>query len=247
MKFYAFVVLLVIAYLAIFTHPITVHASDTLKILTFNIYGAPDSDWEIRERLILEELAILQPDFIGLQEIVQNPAAVVGPDNRAKVLADSLYYRTGIRYDFRYAYTHFSWGQFDEGIAILSRHIILDSDSLDLPPGNFARKVLWNRILSPAGIINFFDTHLSYGDQEPVRIQQVQAIKPYIEQINSDSIAVSNILCGDFNAIPGSPPILLLTLPDTNGIVYLDSWNEANPGSPGYTVPSNNPASIIYF
>ncbi len=247
MKIYTFLILCIIIYITIFHHPITAQASDTLKILTFNIYGAPDSDWEIREHMILEELAILQPDFIGFQEIVQNPAAGVGPDNRAKVLADSLYYRTGLRYDFRFAYTHFSWGQFDEGIAILSRHLILDSDFLDLPPGLFARKVLWCRILSPAGIINFFDTHLSFGDQEPVRIQQVQAMKPFVETKDNDHVAVANIICGDFNAIPGSPPILLMTLPDTNGTVYLDSWEEANPGQPGYTVPSNNPDARIDY
>jgi endonuclease/exonuclease/phosphatase family metal-dependent hydrolase len=247
MKIYTFVVLIMVSYLTIYIQPIPAHASDTLKILTFNIYGAPDSDWEIREGMILEELETLLPDFIGLQEIVQNPAAGVGPDNRAKLLADSLYYRTGIRYDFRYAYTHFSWGQFDEGIAILSRHIILDSDFFDLPPGNFARKALWGRILSPGGVVNFFNTHLSFGGQEPVRIQQVRAIKPYIEQINSDSVALANILCGDFNAIPSSPPILLLTLPDSSGIVYLDSWNEANPGVAGYTMPSNNPNARIDY
>jgi hypothetical protein len=60
-------------------------------------------------------------------------------------------------------------------------------------------------------------------------------------------VAVSNILCGDFNAIPSSAPILLLTLPDTNGTVYLDSWNKANPGLPGYTMPSNNPDARIDY
>ncbi len=236
-----------VIYTLLFIMPHTSWASDTLKIVTFNIYGAPDSEWDIRQRMILEELSRRQPDIIGFQEIVQNPTVGVGPDNRAKVIAESLYYRTGLRYDFRFAYTHFSWGQYDEGIAILSRHLILDSDFLSLPPGLFARKVLWSRILSPAGIINFFDTHLSFGEQEPVRILQVNAIKPYIEQINTDSMAIANILCGDFNSIPDSPPILLLTVPDTNGTFYLDSWEETNPGLPGYTVPSNSPNARIDY
>ena len=233
--------------ISIYTQPLKTQASDTLKTLTLNIYGAPDSDWEIRQRMILEELSNRQPDIIGFQEIVQNPTVGVGPDNRAKVLAESLYYRTGLRYDFRFAYTHFSWGQYDEGIAILSQHLILEDDFLGLPPGLFSRKVLWTRILSPAGIINFFNTHLSFGEQEPVRIQQVIAIKPYIEQINSDSVAIVNILCGDFNSIPNSPPIQILTLPDTNGVFYRDSWETANPGFPGFTVPSNNPDARIDY
>ena len=247
MKIYCPLVFSLVIYASLFMCPEYSRAADSLKIVTFNIYGAPDSDWEIRQRMILEELSQQQPDVIGFQEIVQNPTVGVGPDNRAKVLAESLYFRTGLRYDYRFTYTHFSWGQYDEGIAILSKHLILDSDFLSLPPGLFTRKVLWNRILSPAGVINFFNTHLSFGEQEPVRIQQVNAIKPYIEQIHSDSVAIANIICGDFNSIPGSPPILLLTVPDTNGVLYLDSWEEANPGMPGFTVPSNNPNARIDY
>ncbi len=225
----------------------TQNNNDTLKILSFNVYGAPDSDWPTRQKMILDELERLQPDMIGFQEIVQTPAPGVGADNRAKIIADSLYHRTGIFYDFIFGYTHFSWNQYDEGIAILSRHIILNSGELSLPPGLFNRKVIWCRLLTPAGIVNFFDTHLSHGEQEPVRIAQVQRIKAYIDSVRTDSIAIANILCGDFNSTPDRPPIIQLTVPDSNGTVYLDTWAEANPGQPGYTIPSDNPTSRIDY
>ena len=221
--------------------------NDTLKILTFNIYGAPNSDWPARQKMIIDELVKLQPDLIGFQEIVQTPAPGIGADNRAKIIADSLYYRTGVFYDFVFGYTHFSWNQYDEGISILSRHIILDNGELSLPPGLFNRKVIWCRLLTPAGIVNFFDTHLSHGEQEPTRIAQVASIKTYIDSISTDSVAIVNLLCGDLNSDPDQPPILQLTVPDSNGIVYLDSWGEANPGQPGYTVPSDIPTSRIDY
>jgi len=194
--------------------------------------------------MILDELELLQPDLIGLQEVI-DPGG--GMDNRAKVLADSLFYRTGFSYEHIYEYTHFSWGTWDEGIGILSRHIILDSDVAELPPGVFQRKALWCRILTSSGIVNFVDTHLSFGNQQQQRILQVEAIKAFISQKSADSVAFANILCGDFNSIPNSPPILLLTVPDTNGTVYIDSWEETNPGQPGYTVPSDNPSERIDY
>lgn len=221
--------------------------NDTLKVVTFNLYGAPNSDWAIRQKMILDELEQIQPDLIGFQEVVQTPAPGVGDDNRAKILADSLFYRTGYFYDFVFAYTHLSWNQFDEGIAILTRHQILDSEELALPPGLFHRKALWCRVLTPAGMINFFDTHLSFGNQEPVRIQQVQAIMAFVAAKNADSLAAANLLCGDFNAIPSSLPIHLLTTPDSAGGFYYDSWAVANPGQPGFTVPSNNPDARIDY
>jgi len=219
---------------------------DTLKVVTFNLYGAPESEWPDRQRKILDELELLQPDLIALQEVVETPEQQ-GLDNRARVLADSLYYRTGDSYNYIFERTHFAWNTFDEGIAILTKHIIVESGVGALPPGIFERKVLWTRVLTPSGIVNFFDTHLSFGNQESVREAQVNAIKEFIAEKSADQKAVANILCGDFNAIPNSSPILSLTNPGTGNVVYFDSWAEANPGQPGYTMPSENPTSRIDY
>ncbi len=221
--------------------------ADTLRVVTFNLYGAPNSNWPTRQTMILDELEQIQPDLIALQEVVQTPTSGIGDDNRAKILADSLSYRTGFYYHFIYAYAHFAWDTYDEGIAILSRHLILDGEELVLPPGLFDRNALWCRVLTPVGIVNFFDTHLSYGNQEQVRIQQVQAIKDFIADKDADGVTAANLLCGDFNATPESPPIHLLTEPDESGTVYLDSWAATNPGQPGFTIPSDNPDARIDY
>ena len=219
---------------------------DSLKVVTFNLYGAPESEWPDRQRKILDELQLLQPDLIALQEAVETPEQQ-GQDNRAKILADSLYYRIGYSYNYLFERTHFAWSTYDEGIAILTRHIILDSDARALPPGIFERKVLWAKVLTPFGIVNFFDTHLSYGNQESVREAQVNAIKEFVAEKSMDPIAIANIVCGDFNAVPNSSPIRMLTNPDTGDDVYFDSWAISNPGQPGYTVPSDNPTSRIDY
>jgi len=155
------------------------NANDTLHVFSFNLYGNPDVDWQPRFTMILDEIESRLPDLIAFQEVVQTPAQGTGNDNRAKVLIDSLYYRTGTKYDFVFAKTHISWNIFEEGIAILTRHKILESEYMQLltqPPSLFTRKVLWGRVLTPAGVVNFFNTHLSFGNQEPARIQQVDLI-----------------------------------------------------------------------
>ena len=221
-------------------------ANDSLKVISFNLYGAPNSQWSTRIQMILEELSGIQPDLIGLQEVVETPG-YDGSDNSGRELADSLFYRTGLHYDYVFAPTHFAWGQYDEGIAILSRHIITNTRAFNLPSGIFNRKLLWARVLTPGGIVNFYVTHLAYGDQEHVRISQVNAIKALIDSISSVSPAAADILCGDFNAIPNSSPIKLLTDPDAPEIPYIDTWAVTNPGQPGYTIPSDNPSSRIDY
>ncbi len=217
--------------------------TDTLRVLTFNLYGRPNSDWAKRQTMILNVLSQNPPDLIALQEVIE-PGG--GLDVRARVLADSLFRRTGLTYNFVYQRTHFSWSQWFEGVAILSPHIILDSEARALPAGQFQRTVVWCRFLTPAGIVNFFDTHLSFGNQESVRQMQVAALRTFVDEKNTDSIAVANIVCGDFNAIPESPPILQMTSP-ADGARYIDSWQRANPGSPGFTVPSNQPDARIDY
>ncbi len=220
--------------------------SDTLRVLSFNIYGAPDSNWPVRRSMILDNLVELQPDIIALQEVVETPGTG-GADNRARILSDSLYFMTGTHYEYRWQRTHFSWNQFDEGIAVLSRYPILDSGFIELPPGLFSRKALWCRVLTPAGIVNFFDTHLSFGNQEAVRLAQVRSLKQYVAGIVSDSTAVLTFVSGDFNTGPVSPPIELMVNTDSLGMRYLDTWREANPGQNGYTIPSDNPSDRIDY
>lgn len=219
---------------------------DSLKILTFNIYGAPNSQWPTRLGMILDELEQIQPDIIGFQEVVETPG-FGGVDNFARVIAESLLVRTGVQYEFYWQRTHFSWSTYDEGVAIMTIHIVLENDFIDLPPGVFNRKAVMARVLTPFGIVDFFNTHLSYGDQQSVRNAQVEAIKNYISQKNADSVATITLLTGDFNSGPSAPSIQMLVQPDTSGVFYHDSWDYINPGVPGYTIPSNAPNDRIDY
>ncbi|UCE20239.1 MAG: endonuclease/exonuclease/phosphatase family protein [Gemmatimonadota bacterium] len=219
---------------------------DSLTVLTFNLHGW-EIEWGTRLSMIVEELEELQPDLIGLQEVLQTPGTG-GGDNSAKVIADSVYRRTGIRYEYIFERTHTGWGRYDEGLGIMTRHIILEEGVRDLPVGVFQRKALYCRILTPAGIVNFFDAHLSHlAQDEEVRVAQVRQIKEYVEEKSADGVPAANIVCGDFNAVPDAPPVRNMTEVDAEGIRYLDSWAESNPGGSGYTVPAESPNARIDY
>jgi endonuclease/exonuclease/phosphatase family metal-dependent hydrolase len=223
-----------------FTQPLI--SQNSLKIMTYNLQGMkPGTDPQTRLYHIIQNLKQLNPDISGLQEINESLNGG-GLDNQAKLIADSLSAHFGTEYHSYYSYTHLSWSnQFREFVGIISKFPVEYEGFLQLVPGAFPRKVVWNYINTPLGKINFFNTHLDYQSQS-VRIQQVQQILQFILAKDTSFPAAAAILTGDFNDTPLTPTIALLT-----GGNYFDSYNKANPTSPGYTMPSDAPASRIDY
>lgn len=217
-----------------------------LKVLSYNLQGMkPGTDSEARLEHIIQELKVLDPDIIGLQEIneARNQG---GADNQARRIADSLTVWADASYNYYLCKTHLSWNnQYNEYVGIITKYAVSDSGCGQLATGVFPRGVVWNRITTPIGSVNFFNTHLSYNDQN-VRKRQVGQIREYIDQIDTEYPAVATILTGDFNDTPGTPPNALLTTGD-GGTFYRDTFAEANPGAGGYTVPASAPNRRIDY
>jgi endonuclease/exonuclease/phosphatase family metal-dependent hydrolase len=226
----------------IFFLTISVFSQVRLKVITYNIMGMkPGTDPQSRLHYIIENLKLLNPDIIGLQEINESLTSG-GTDNQAKVIADSLSSFFGLTYHYYYSQTHLSWNnQYKEFIGIISKYPVVQESYYQLVAGVFPRKVVWNYINTPLGKINFFNTHLDYQSTS-VRVQQVQQILNFVSFQENLYPAIATILTGDFNDIPGSQPIDLLI---TNS--FRDTWAQVNPSQPGFTVPSNSPTSKIDF
>ncbi len=223
---------------------LSVFAQDTLKIMTYNLEGMkPGTDPETRLKNIIVQLKDLDPDIIGLQEINE---FLDGKGNQGQRIADSLSAFFNIPYAFYQSATHLAWNnQFRESIGIISKYPVRQKGFLQLPSGVFPRKVVWNYIDTPLGMVNFFNTHLSFNSSS-VRVQQVQQIIPFITQQESSHPGIGTILTGDFNDPPTAPSIQLLTHTGTDTF-FIDTFGTANPGSPGYTVPSSSPNTRIDY
>jgi endonuclease/exonuclease/phosphatase family metal-dependent hydrolase len=221
---------------------INVSAQVQLKVITYNIMGMkPGTDPPTRLYYIIQNLKVLNPDIIGLQEINESLTGG-GTDNQAMLIADSLSSYFGITYYYYYSQTHLSWNnQFKEFIGIISKFPVEQQGFYQLVPGAFPRKVVWNLINTPLGKINFFNTHFDYQSTS-VRLQQATQTIIYITQQENLYQSIATILTGDFNDTPGSSPINYIL--NAN---FWDSFAESNPGLPGYTVPSNAPTSKIDY
>ena len=221
---------------------ISTFAQVQLKVITYNIMGMkPGTDPPTRLYHIIQNLKVLNPDIIGLQEINESLNGG-GADNQAMLIADSLSSYFGIIYYYYYSQTHLSWNnQFKEFIGIISKYPVEQQGFYQLVPGAFPRKVVWNLINTPLGKINFFNTHFDYQSSS-VRLQQATQTINYITQQENQYQSIATILTGDFNDTPGSSPINYIL--NAN---FWDSFAEANPGIPGYTVPSNAPTSKIDY
>ena len=220
--------------------------ADTLNVLSYNIQGMkPGTSPEVRIIHIIDKLIQIDPDIIGLQEINESLNGG-GADNQAKVIADSLSAFFGITYNYYTEFTHLSWSnQFREFIGIITKFEVMEEGFFQLVTGAFPRKVVWNKINTPIGSIPFFHTHLSFNSSS-VRTVQVGQIISYIKNTEATHPAIASILTGDFNDEPNAASIQLLTNSGTDTF-YVDSYNYVNPGSPGYTMPSDAPEKRIDY
>jgi len=203
-------------------------ASNTLKILTFNIlHGATtqgDFDLDAIAKVIIEA----DPDLVALQEVDFKT-------NRARNydLVTELGWRTKMAPVFGKA-MDFDGGEYGEGI--LSKFSFLSTRNVALPfsPGNEPRAALEILTILPSGdTIAFVGTHLDHLRDEKDRIAQVKKIN----EVFSENV-YPTILAGDLNAIPGSTPINILQEQ------WIPSYNRDNPAP---TFPSKEPRIKIDY
>jgi endonuclease/exonuclease/phosphatase family metal-dependent hydrolase len=217
-------------------------AQESLRVVSYNMQGMrPGSNWEVRLFFMIQFFEQLDPDIICLQEINQTLGGS-GEDNMARTLAEELSAHFGTEYHYYFVQTHIGWEQFAEGIGFVSKYPVLAEGAHSLPPGDFPRKVAWNRVDTPLGIVNAFSTHLSGNAAS----QQVQNAMTYINEIEQSHPSIGALLAGDFNSLPGSDAIMLLVESETD-TVYFDTFSEVNPGQNGFTVPAEAPTSRIDY
>ena len=100
----------------------------------------------------------------------------------------------------------------------------------------------------PRGPLEVFVTHLNFRlDQSHVRQEQVRAICEFVAETSARR-TYPPVLCGDFNAEPGSDEVRMLT-GLTRGpvpkLVFLDAWRAGGDGGPGSTWDNANPFAAL--
>lgn len=209
-----------------------------LRVLTWNLWWR-FGPWERRRPAIAATLAALDPDVVALQEVWGEP----GGTSFAAELAE------GLGYDHAYA-ARLELDGVEFGNAVLSRWPITSSAPTPLPAPPDAdeqRLVLRADVDGPRGPLQVFSTHLNWRfDHSAARQQQVRTIAEAVAAARPRTYPP--ILCGDFNAVPDSDEVRMLTgraAGPVEGLVFHDAWEAAGDGGPGHTWSNANPYAVL--
>jgi endonuclease/exonuclease/phosphatase family metal-dependent hydrolase len=202
-----------------------------VRVVTWNLWGRL-GEWRPRAHAIAETLAAIDADLVCLQEVWQD-----GELTQASMLADRLHLQHAFALD-----------RAEQGIALLSRWPLVEVDSriLPVPAGVEDANVALRAVVDgPRGPLLLATTHLiPYPHRSEAREQQVRAVVDFVAERKRQPPIT--ILGGDFNAAPDADEIRLLTgrrAPHAPGWVFLDAWDTAGDGSPGFTMTKDNPNS----
>jgi endonuclease/exonuclease/phosphatase family metal-dependent hydrolase len=180
-----------------------------LRVLTLNIWNC-SGPWEQRREVIRRGLRDLDPDVIGLQEVLRPMSA----DSASADTGVGQVQELAVELGYHVAYgAAFETGGMEFGNAVLSRYPVQATHVLALPQldSPYPRSLLHAELASPFGQIPFFVTHLTHRFHEGhVREAQVKAIAAHVKEL-APLQQFPAILVGDFNATPASDEIRYLS------------------------------------
>ena len=196
--------------------------------------------------MIRDEITRLQPDVIGLQEVMRlvqpGTTEALSPehDQAAEIAA-------GFGYEIGYAAAADYGHGLLMGNAVLSRYAISETSSHRLPDEGTGegRSLLYTRLETPWGRLPVFVTHFNWRfDQGYVRLAQAAFVTARIAELAPvQAGSLPPVLMGDFNAEPDADEIRYLRgLHVLNGksVHFADAWVYGGDGSPGFTYDPKN-------
>lgn len=199
-------------------------ASDTVRVLAYNIHHGEGMDSVLDLDRIGDLIRAVSPDLVALQEVdsVVDRTELV---DQAAVLSAA----TGMEYRFG-AFMPYQGGAY--GMAVLSRLPITETSNHRLPDGDEPRSALAVTVELPrtGSHLRFVGIHFYRTDAE--RLAQAESLEEHLA-----AREVPTILAGDFNSLPGSEVMEYLG----------QRWSIAAKGEDRFTFPSYAPAREIDF
>lgn len=169
-----------------------------LRLVTYNVHSCIGLDGRLSPSRIARVLAATGPDIIALQEldVMRNRSGFV---DQAEQIARALEMELHFHPSFTMAGERY-------GNAVLSRLPMKLLQAGPLPQGKQSREprgALWVEIDVNGTLLHLINTHLGTSPAE--RIVQVEALLGP-EWLQRSRCQPPLVLCGDFNAMPGSQP-----------------------------------------
>ncbi len=175
-----------------------------VRLMTYNVHGCSGMDGRVSPRRVARVIRGEMPDIVALQELDLGRRRSRAED-QAAIIAREL----GMHAVFCPTVTR---GEEHYGHALFSRWPIEVVKRARLPhdPSSWwqePRSAIWARVEVGGRVINVITTHLGLGPRE--RVLQVAALLGP-DWLGGIAPGDPVLLCGDFNALPGSAPYRLI-------------------------------------
>jgi len=216
-----------------------------LRVATINVWNK-SGPWLSRLRLIRRELERLQPDIVGLQEVLRFradnalDAPLTAQNDQLTEIAE------GLGYQLAYGVASDYGNGLKFGNAVLSRHPIVAEQNFELPgrESGETRALLHVLCTTPHGSLPVFVTHLNWKFHHgSVRQRQVVFIAERVAELCPIAGPyLPPVLLGDFNAAPEADEIRFLTglcAIEQKTVYFADAWVFAGVGA-GHTYDRAN-------
>ncbi len=204
-------------------------ATQTLRVMTYNIHVGVGMDKKLDLPRIAGVINAQHPDLVGLQEVDRGVARTQRVNEIAEIAKLT-------RMDYAFAFNlRYQGGQY--GVAILSRFPIMATDHrLYQNTRESERRGFIRAEVSVRGrLINFVTTHLDY-QYEDGRLFEAQQLLSALKDLKSPLIVV-----GDFNDIAAGQAYQLMRYQ------FGDAWTENRAADEGFSYPADKPARRIDY
>lgn len=190
----------------------------TLRVLHWNTHhGGVGTDGKLDIERLIKKAASFNPDIVSLNEVEK-----YGTDQPAQMAA-LMKKHTGKTWYYKFASGTGSGSGI--GNMIMSR---FPFDATDVQPFSYTRSGIGATIHVNGRILNVTSTHLDAASSS-YRVKEIGELTAW-----QRGIAEQRIICGDFNAGPGSPET------NTMKSTYVDSWAEAQARGIAVAYPGNS-------
>ncbi|MEM1417777.1 MAG: endonuclease/exonuclease/phosphatase family protein [Myxococcota bacterium] len=215
-----------------------------MRVATLNLWNK-SGPWQRRMRLVGAEARALEVDVLCVQEVLElerTTGSTPGTSSQLDEIELPGFHRAfGLGHHMKGAWLPPGHAlRFGNGV--LSRWPITETHVEALPGADASdqkRSLLHAVLAHPAGPLDVFVTHLNWkADEGHLREAQVQHIATTVAERAPADGRHAPILCGDFNAEPGSDEIRYLRgltrLGGERSVRFVDAWEFAG-DAPGHT------------
>lgn len=200
------------------------------RVMTYNIHHGEGVDGKFDLERIAGLIKAEQADVVALQEVDRGVARTKKMD-----LPAELSRLTGMTCLFSNNF-HYQGGEY--GNALLTRFPVVSQTNLHyrMLHTNEQRGSLLAQLSVGRRNLVVVSTHLDFRPAHEERLENIRQMKEWLRSFGATPI----IICGDFNATPGSPTHQAMKEE------FKDAWNEISK-EPGYTFSSKEPRKRIDY